>query len=197
MTRRRRLYLIALWLPIVLCWWPGESRVAEAQVVSARAGVVTRAEGEVFYQPSGEKDSRRLQAGVRFGGGDAVITARGARAEWSLTPDSYLQVGPDSSVRIYELSSGQLHFDVERGEVYVIVRSLEKGTSLVVHAPPGLLTVYKRGRYRVRVAAGGDTDAAVAEGELRYADAKGNLIRVGKRKEVHFFTGEKKIVHGP
>ena len=185
-----------MWL-MLLCWWPHKSSFLQSPVVSARAGVVTRAEGEVFYQPRGEKDRRQLQIGVKLNDGDAVITAQGGRAEWSLTPDSFLQVGADSSVRVDELSSGQMHFDVERGEVYVIMRSLKKGGSLIVHAPPGLLTAYKPGRYRVRVAANGDTDAAVAKGELSYVDAKGKLVRVKKRKEVHFYTGERKIVHGP
>ena len=194
-AHHKKFYFVMMWL--LLCWWPQESSSLQAQVVTARAGVVTRAEGEVFYQHRGEEPVRQLQIGVKLTDGDTVITKPGGRAEWSLTPDSFLQVGADSSVRVYELGSGQMHFDVERGEVYVIVRSLEKRGSLIVHAPPGLLTVYKPGRYRVRVAANGDTDAAVAKGELSYVDAKGNLIRVGTRKEVHFFTGEKKIVHGP
>ena len=190
-----RFYFVAGWL--LLCGWPQESRIAQAQVLAARAGVVTRAEGEVFYRQRDGMDVRQLQVGVKLGDGDALITKQGGRAEWSLTPDSFLQVGADSSVRVYELGSSRLHFDVERGEVYVIVRSLEKGGALIIHTPPGLLTAYKPGRYRVRVATSGDTDAAVAKGELSYVDAKGNLIRVGKRKEVHLFTGEKKIVHGP
>lgn len=194
-VHHKRFYFVMMWL--LLCWWPQGSSSAQAQVISARAGVVTRAEGEVFYQHRGEEAVRQLQVGVKLGDGDAVITKQGGRAEWSLTPDSFLQVGADSSIRVCELSAGQMHFDVERGEVFVIVRSLKRSESLVVHAPPGLLTVYKRGRYRVRVDANGDTDAAVAKGELRYVDAKGNLTRVGTRKEVHFFTGEKKIVHGP
>lgn len=196
-TLSERFYLAPVWLLAALCWWAQDSCVAHAQVVSARAGVVTRAEGEVFYRPGGGDDARRLQAGVKLADGDVVVTAQGARAEWSLAPDSFLQVGADSSVRVYELSPGRMHFDVERGEVFVIVRSLKSRESLIVHAPPGLLTVFRPGHYRVRVAVNGDTDAAVAKGELRYADAKGNLIRVGKRKEVHFFTGERKIVHGP
>lgn len=191
----KRFYFVTMWL--LLYWWPQGPSSLQAQVISARAGVVTRAEGEVFYQPRGEKDLRQLQIGVTLTDGDAVTTTGKGRAEWSLTPDSFLQVGADSSVRVYELNSGQMHFDVERGEVFVIVRSLKSSESLIVHAPPGLLTVYKRGRYRVRVDANGDTDAAVAQGELRYVDVKGNLIKVGTRKEVHFFTGEKKIVHGP
>ncbi len=192
-ARLKRHYCVLAGL-LFLC---GVQQESQAQVVSASAGLVTRAEGEVSYQPRGEKEPRPLRIGVKLSVGDAVVTTGKGKAEWSLTPNSFLQVGADSSVRVYELSSGQMHFDVERGEVYVIARSVRKGESLIVHAPPGLLTVYKPGRYRVRVDAHGDTDAAVAKGELRYVDAKGNLIRVGKRKEVHFYTGEKRIVHGP
>jgi len=168
----------------------------QEHVVSSRAGVVTRAEGEVLYRAQGERDMRRLQIGVRLTNGDAVTTAAKSRAEWSLTPDSYLQVGADSRVRIYETSLDRMHFDVERGEVFIIVRSLAGGAALIVHAPPGEVTVRKPGRYRFRVAANGETEAAVGRGELRYVDDLGKTVTIRKRRRIRFHVTGKKEIHG-
>jgi hypothetical protein len=174
----------------------GDAISEQEQVVAARAGVVTRAEGEVLYGAQGERDMRHLQIGVRLVDGDAVTTAAKSRAEWSLTPDSYLQVGASSRVRIYETNIDRMHFDVERGEVFIIVRSLAGGAVLVVHAPPGEVTVRKPGRYRFRVAANGETEAAVGSGELRYVDDRGKPVIIRKRKRLRFYVTGKKEIHG-
>jgi ferric-dicitrate binding protein FerR (iron transport regulator) len=168
----------------------------QEHVVSSRAGVVTRADGEVLYGAQGDRDMRRLQIGVRLINGDAVTTAAKSRAEWSLTPDSYLQVGADSRVRVYETSLDRMHFDVERGEVFIIVRSLAGGAALIVHAPPGEVTVRKPGRYRFRVATSGETEAAVGSGELRYVDDQGKTVVIRKRKRIRFHVTGKKEIHG-
>jgi hypothetical protein len=174
----------------------GAAASEQGQVVAARAGIVTRAEGEVLYGAQGDREMRRLQIGVRLANGDAVTTALKSRAEWSLTPDSYLQVGADSRVRIYETSLDRMHFDVERGEVFIIVRSLAGGEALVVHAPPGEVIVRKPGRYRFRVAASGETEAAVSSGELRYINEQGKTVIIRKRKRIRFHVAGKKEIHG-
>jgi hypothetical protein len=153
--------------------WQARAGDVQTQVISARAGLVTRVEGEVLYRRRNEKELRQLQAGVRLGDGDRVITAWNGRAEWTLSPDSFLQIGADSDVRIYATSLDAMHFDIERGEVFIISRSLNGSTSLVLDTPPALLKVVKSGRYRVRVAADSETEAAVSDGELQFMNAEG------------------------
>lgn len=99
---------------------------------------------------------------------NALLEDMRTRAESSLMPDSYLQVGASSRVRIYETSLDRMHFDVERGEVLIIVRSL----------------------------ASGETEAAVGMGELRYINEQGQPVVIRKRKRIRFHVTEKTETHG-
>jgi hypothetical protein len=165
---------------------------AAQQVISARAGMVKNVRGEVFYRCHlNDKEALSLQKGLMLHNGDTVLTTESGDAAFSLNPDSYLVLSANSFVRIRETDLKAMHFDVERGEILVISRSLKKGVSLVIHTPPAILTVYKRGNYRIFVAENGNTEANVGRGELRYLDGQGNLIRVKKGKQMNFVKREK------
>lgn len=107
-----------------------------------------------------------------------------------------MTVAADSVVRVYEGALDRMHFDVERGEVVVVSRTLGGGASLVIHAPPGILTVHKPGRYLFRVGDGGETEASVEKGELRYEE-KGKTLSVKQGRKVTFKRAERKTEHGP
>jgi hypothetical protein len=174
--------------------WQARAGDVQTQVISARAGLVTRVEGEVLFRRRDEKELRPLKAGVRLGDGDTIITAWNGRAEWTLSPDSFLQIGSDSNVRIYATSLDAMHFDIERGEVFIISRSLNGSTSLVLDTPPALLKVVKSGRYRVRVAADSETEAAVRNGELQFVNAEGQIVKVRGRRRVRFASSERRKI---
>lgn len=180
-------------LTLMLCWILG-ALPARAQVVSARAGQVCHARGEVLYhrhEDPENKGMQQLEVGTRLNNGDIVFTTPNSYAEWSLTPDSYLRVVNDSHVLVYETSLDHMRFDVKRGEMLITLRSLEKGASLAIKTPPALLTISKPGFYRIVVEASGETDADVGSGELKYLDSQGKLNTVKKGKKVHFYKGEK------
>lgn len=164
-----------------------EEKLAQSLIVSTRIGDVSRLAGEVRSKQLGEAASRGLHVGDHFSEGDVVLTGTQSRAEWSLGPDSYFQVGGDSRVRLYETTIREMHFDIERGEIFVILSSLEKGEVLELDTPHALLTIARRGRYRVRVSRNGDTEATVVQGEMRFVNSKGEVGRVTTRKQVHFF----------
>ncbi|MDQ3802355.1 MAG: FecR family protein [Acidobacteriota bacterium] len=186
--------LVTSALLLTLCAQPA---LPQERVVSARAGLVTGVEGEVVYHCHEKGEGvEQLRSGERLHDGDLVYTSKGGRVTWVLNPDSYMMVSADSAVRVYESALDRMHFDVERGEVIVVSRSLEGGTALVVHAPPGLLTVYKPGRYLFRVAEGGETEAAVERGELRYEE-KGRVVSVKKGRRVNFIKVRKGGMHKP
>lgn len=169
---------------------------AQKKIVSARAGLVTSTEGEVLYHCHEKGEGvERLQRGVQLHDSDLVFTAEGGRVTWSLNPDSYMTVSADSVVRVHDGALDHMHFDVERGEVMVVVRSLGGGAALAVHAPPAVLAVRKPGRYLFRVAEGGETEAAVERGELRYEE-KGKTISVKKGRKVTFQKAGKITEHG-
>ncbi len=165
---------------------------AQSQVISASAGKVSRVDGEVWFRHRNETGLQPLHVNQKLVAGDLILTGTSGRAEWSLSPGSYLQVGPISQVRIYETSLDQMHFDIERGEVFAIVSKLDNRAALVLDTPPALFTVAKRGRYRVRVHVGDETEAAVAEGELRFTDGEGKEIKVTKRRRARFSAAKRR-----
>lgn len=185
--------LAAVTLLLTLCAAPTR---AQERVVLARAGLVTGVEGEALYHCHEKGEGvEQLPAGAMLHDGDLVYTSKGGRVTWALNPDSYMTVAADSVVRVYEGALDRMHFDVERGEVIVVSRSLGGGASLVIHAPPGLIAVHKPGRYLFRVVEGGETEASVEKGELRYEE-KGKTLSVKKGRKVTFRRVEKKIEHG-
>lgn len=169
--------------------------VAAQKVISTRAGTVKNVRGEVFYHCHlNDQEAWALEKGLSLHNGDSVLTTESGDAAVTLNPDSYLVLSANSFVRIEETDLGAMHFDVERGEVLVISRTFGKGVSLVIHTPPAVLTVYKRGSYRIFVAENGDTEANVGRGELRYVDNRGQLIRVKKGRQVNFVKREKEKI---
>lgn len=188
--------LVMLMLPLLpaVAWHSLAAAIRQrAQVVSARAGLVTRVEGEVrCHHHEREGGVEELRAGERVHDDDIVFTNENGRAQWTLNPDSYLSASPASTVRVYDTSLDRMSFGVERGEVVVAARSLGKGVPLTIRTPPGPLTVYKAGLYRFRVAEDGGTVAEVVKGELRYTDETGKLVVVKKGRSVTFRKAEKR-----
>ena len=179
-------------LTLVLCCGSGALTI-QAQFISAWAGQVCHAQGEVLYhrhEDQEDKGVRQLEVGMRLNNGDIVFTNDSSYAEWSLTPDSYLRMASDSSVQVYETSLDQMRFDIIRGEIFIALRSLGKEASLVIKTPPSLLTISKPGIYRIVVAANGETSADVRKGELQYVDSQGKLSPIKKGKRVRFYKPE-------
>lgn len=199
-TRMKRIVSAGALVLIMLALAPDYGRLARAvaaaqgsQVVSARAGLVTRVEGEVrCHHHEREGGVEELHVGERLHDDDIVFTNETGRAQWTLNPDSYLSASPVSAVRVYDTSLERMSFGVERGEVVVVARSFRNGVSLTIRTPPGPLTVYKAGLYRFRVTDDGGTVAEVVKGELRYTDELGNLVIVKKSRSVTFRKAEKK-----
>lgn len=165
-----------------------ETKLSQAQslVVAAHAGRVSRVDGEVWLERRGEAERRPLRIGEILSAGDVVLTGAQGSVKLSLNPGSYLQVSARSNVRVYETDLDRMHFDIEQGEVIALVSSFEKGAALELDTPPALLSVVKRGLYRVRVAANDVTEAAVAQGELRFVNPEGKVVNVMKGKRVRF-----------
>jgi hypothetical protein len=190
----RRL-IISLCLMTIVCSWTMRQEEAEStQVISARAGTVTRLNGEVWYRHRNETEVRPLKLGERLADGDMVLTGDHGRLELSLNPESFLQIGALSQVRLYDSRLDRMHFDIEQGEVFVIARSMANDVTLVLDTPPALLTVVRSGRYRVRVKASDATEAAVATGELQFVNKQGETIQITKGRRVRFAasSGEQK-----
>ena len=73
-------------------------------------------------------------------------------------------------------------------------RSLKNGAALIMHTPPGLITVRKAGRNLFRVEEDGETKASVGEGELRYLEM-GKGVSLKKGRKVGFRRTGKGVEH--
>ncbi len=73
-TRRIIYYVVASALVLLLTLRAPRSAAAQNQLLPARAGVVTRVDGEVWYRSSGGADLQRLRLGARLSAGDRVLT---------------------------------------------------------------------------------------------------------------------------
>lgn len=185
-------FIKAFLLAPVLCC-RSESLPIQAQVVSAQAGQVCHAQGEVLYHRHEDQEDRgvrQLEVGTRLNNGDMVFTNGSSYVEWLLTPDSYLRVANNSNVQINETSLDHMRFDIIRGEIFITLNSLDKGAALVIKTPPSLLTISKPGIYRIVVAANGEASADVRKGELQYVDNQGKLSTIKKGKRVRFYKPE-------
>ena len=141
------------------------------QVIRAEAGLVRKVNGEVLIHcHSRESGFSTLRDGEALHYEDLVITNSSAFIVFALNPGSYLQMSAGTTLRVRETALSAMHFDVNVGEVIVHVGSLKNGASLVLHAPPGILEIRKKGLYRVSVDADGNTQVNVVRGELAYFD---------------------------
>lgn len=158
-----------------------------AQTISVNAGTVKDVKGEVFYHcHKNAKEAQELKKDAKLHDEDIVITSESGSAVLTLNPDSYLLIENNTNLRVKETNLDSMHFDIERGEVFVFARSLKNGISLVIHTPPGIITVHKKGGYRFFVEDNGNTEVNVSKGELRYFDKQGKLVSLKKGKRVNF-----------
>ncbi len=158
-----------------------------AQIISTRAGVVKKVDGDVFYRcHEKENDAQSIINGLALHNEDTIVTAESSSIVLALNPDSYLYVYGDAFIKVKNTELDKMHFDIERGEVILFIRSLKNGASLVIHTPPGILTISKGGRYRVSVGKKGNTEANVFGGELQYINEKGELVKIKKGRQVNF-----------
>lgn len=110
---------------------------ASAQsVIAARSGVVNYFEGVVFID--GQPLERKPGIFARMHEG-ATLTTEGGRAEVLLTPDTYLRLGADSSIRMIstdiddtkvELLSGSAILDSAQAPAGAFVRIVFKGETV-------------------------------------------------------------------
>src|SRR5262249_42334903 len=164
---------------------------AQSKIVSARAGAVYAVQGEVVYHEHNRDETALLSPGDRLDEGDIVLTLNEASAEWSLTPDSFLKVSGNSLICVHNVDLERMDFDLERGEIMIVIKRLANGTSLLLHTPPALLTIREPGRYLVRVLANQETEVVVGEGQVQYLNQQGKTDRVKKGRKVNFIKIQK------
>jgi hypothetical protein len=160
---------------------------AIGQVIRTEAGLVKKLNGEVLIHCH-NRDSgfSRLRDDEALHREDLVVTGSSGLMVFSLNAGSSLQMSPGTTLRVRETILSAMHFDVDVGEVIVLVGGLKNGASLVLHAPPAILEIRKKGLYRVSVNPDGTTQVNVIRGEILYPDRDNRPVRLKKGKQVDF-----------
>ena len=149
-------------------------------VVSAKAGVVNLAEGDVrvirarpFAMPE------TLISGDELQSGDIVKTGETGRAEILLNPGCYLRLGEQSEfVFLFDnFTSDKLK--LLRGSAVLEASAID--SSILVETPKASFEIARDGLYRFNVGADGRAEVAVRKGRVFVGDT---TIKQGKRAVV-------------
>jgi len=173
----------------------GVAETAFAQyLVSAKAGFVNRADGQVDIQRADNEDGTRGRAslGTQMKVGDRLITAANSRAEILLNPGSYLRMNGNTEVVAVNTMLDEMRFEVVSGSVIVEVGDLEKGIVIEISTPQGVMSVAKAGLQRIDITKGA-TVIAVRQGEA-FLGTRDQVIartatKLGRGKQVRLEGG--------
>ncbi len=144
----------------------GSSGDLSQYTVSAKAGAVNIAEGDIAYKRD-QGDWDLLIAGDDLRSGDVVRTGLSGRAEILLNPGSYLRISENTEFVFTDTSLDNLKIELIRGSaiVEVAVAYGEKGAVASIITPQAEFRVMKGGIYRFDLDAA-KTVALVRKGKL-------------------------------
>lgn len=151
----------------------------EKYVISAKAGGVNLASGNVTVEREGAKTAQALSSNDNLESGDRVTTGMGGRVEVLLNPGSYLRMDENSEFEFTDASLDNLRIKLVRGSIIVEASSADDiKLAIEISTPQTDATIVKGGLYRFNVLADGTTEIAVHKGLLLYgrgtqAKAKG------------------------
>ena len=158
-----------------------------SQVISARAGLVRKVDGDVFihcHEDTAKKS--KLQIGDILHNEDLVVSSESASVVLALNPGSHLFLYGATTLRVKDTALESMHFDIIVGEVIAKISELENGASLLLHPPPARVEILKKGLFRVFVQGGGETQVNVVTGEVMYNDQSSRPTRLKKGRQVDF-----------
>ena len=159
---------------------------AGAQTISTRAGVVKKVSGYVFFHCHDGNVSVQPTVGMNLHEGDFVITGPSGSLILALNPDTYLLISPNTQVKAEKTGLDSMHFDLDRGEVFLFSKGFANRAALTLQVPPKLLEINKAGSYRIAVEEDGETQASVVRGEIRYSERTGRRVKVKAGRTVNF-----------
>lgn len=138
-----------------------DSRVAQNYVISAKAGSVAYAEGEV-RKISDEATSVEITRNQRLEAGEFISTGNG-RAEVLLNPGSFLRVGPNSQMRFTSTSLDDISVELKSG-TFIFELFADDDFSVLTKLGNSVVRLTRTGVFRVDVRTDGSSSLAVVKG---------------------------------
>lgn len=151
----------------------------EQYVISAKAGVVNLASGDVSVKRRGASRQASLAPQDALENSDVVTTGASGRVEVLLLPGSYLRAGENSEFELVDTALDSLRVKLVRGSVVIEATDTDDARALVeVATPQTTVTVDKRGLYRVNALPNGTKEVFVRKGRALVTDAVAGTIKV-------------------
>lgn len=114
-------------------------------VISAKAGTIAKAEGQVYLGDQLVEDSLTKFLDIKENG---VVRTEEGRAEVLLTPGTVLHLGENSSFRLITNRLIDTRLELLTGSAVVDVEEIAKDTSVTVVCKDGAIAMSKAGHYR-------------------------------------------------
>lgn len=146
-------------------------------VVSARAGVVNIAEGDVSFERGGKVDM--LIASDVLRAGDMVRTGRDGRAEILLNPGSYLRLSANSEFTFSDTRLHRLEMKLLKGSAIIEASIIVEAITVIT--PQGTFPLMDGGLYRFNVGANGSSEIIARKGKVQ---AGGVAVKEGKKATI-------------
>jgi hypothetical protein len=151
--------------------------VADQYVISAEAGAVNYAEGEVTVSRF-DGTGGMIIKGDRAKVGDKIHTGKGW-AEILLNPGSYLRMGRDTTFQFRSTSLDDLRVRLEKGSaIFEVLATAEFRVS--VFTPKNRIVIAQSGVYRVDLAADGTGTLSVTKGRAVVGDKDLYVVKEGR-----------------
>src|SRR5579863_4214883 len=119
---------------------------ASAQpVISAKSGVIAKAEGKVYLADQAIEESLTKFPDIKE---NAVVRTEEGRTEVLLTPGTVLHLGENSSFRLITNRLIDTRLELLTGSAVLDVEEIAKDTSVTVVCKDGAIVMSKAGHYR-------------------------------------------------
>lgn len=149
-----------------------QAQDSEQYVISARAGGVNLASGDVTVKRRGEGQRQQLASRENLESRDAVRTGSSGHVEILLNPGSYLRAAENSEFELTDSSLDSLRIRLIRGSAVVEAAGADGERMLIeIATPQSSITIDRRGLYRINVLPSGGTEVFVRKGKALVAVA--------------------------
>lgn len=137
----------------------------ERYVISAKAGGINIATGDVTVKRRGATDWQQLTSKDELVAGDTVKSGSDGRAEVLLNPGSYLRIAENSEFEFTDPSLDSLRLKIVKGSALVEVTGDDETKALIeVNTPQSRTVIDRRGLYRINVSSSNRTELLVRKG---------------------------------
>lgn len=190
--RKKQTFLrntLAAFLTAAAAFTTGAARAQDREqyVVSAKAGGVNLASGDVTVSRRGATGRQQLTSRDDLDSGDVVTTGAAGRVEVLLSPGSYLRAAENTEFELTDSSLDSLRVRLLKGSAVVEAAGADGARLfLEVATPLAKIAIDRKGLYRVNLLPGGATEVLVRKGQAVVGADSSTAVKVkdGKKATV-------------